>query len=198
MPPPGHEPFLRAICADPEDDTVRLVYADWLDENGDPDRAEFIRLQIQRAQLKAGGESPKELKDRDVLLRRLHEERRRRELPLKILPDTWQRFWRGFVSGVTANAGYLLQNADAIFTAAPIQFLHVRRLTDGTAERFGEMDGLRHIHGLTVSDSRIWMGWSKLLAEKTLVNLRWLELRAGAAFARRSEDAGRVVQTRPR
>lgn len=45
-PPPGYEPFLRAICAEPEDDTVRLVYADWLDENGDPERAEFIRLQI--------------------------------------------------------------------------------------------------------------------------------------------------------
>jgi uncharacterized protein (TIGR02996 family) len=46
MPPPGYEPFLRAICADPEDDTVRLAYADWLDENGDPDRAEFIRASI--------------------------------------------------------------------------------------------------------------------------------------------------------
>ncbi|MBN9120375.1 MAG: TIGR02996 domain-containing protein [Planctomycetes bacterium] len=46
MPPPGYEPFLHAICADPEDDTPRLVYADWLDENGAPERAEFIRLQI--------------------------------------------------------------------------------------------------------------------------------------------------------
>ena len=43
MPPPGYEPFLRAICENPADDAPRLVYADWLDENGDPDRAEFIR-----------------------------------------------------------------------------------------------------------------------------------------------------------
>jgi len=55
MLPPGYEPFLRAICTDPEDDTVRLVFADWLDENGDPERAEFIRLQVRRAQLKASG-----------------------------------------------------------------------------------------------------------------------------------------------
>lgn len=43
--PPGWKPFLAAIVAAPDDDTPRLVFADWLDENGDPDRAEFIRLQ---------------------------------------------------------------------------------------------------------------------------------------------------------
>jgi uncharacterized protein (TIGR02996 family) len=37
------EALLAAICANPDDDTPRLVYADWLQENGDPDRAEFIR-----------------------------------------------------------------------------------------------------------------------------------------------------------
>jgi uncharacterized protein (TIGR02996 family) len=49
MPSPGHEPFLRAICGAPDDDAPRLVYADWLHENGDPDRAEFIRLQVRFA-----------------------------------------------------------------------------------------------------------------------------------------------------
>src|SRR5262245_38486286 len=38
------EGFLRAIAAEPGDDTVRLVYADWLEERGDP-RAEFLRLE---------------------------------------------------------------------------------------------------------------------------------------------------------
>jgi uncharacterized protein (TIGR02996 family) len=27
--------FLVAICESPEDDTTRLVYADWLEEHGD-------------------------------------------------------------------------------------------------------------------------------------------------------------------
>ena len=49
MPPPGSEPFLRAICDNPADDAPRLVYADWLDEHGDPERAEFIRLQVGQA-----------------------------------------------------------------------------------------------------------------------------------------------------
>jgi len=46
---PPEEGFVRAILADPDDDTHRLVYADWLEENGQPERAEFIRLQVERA-----------------------------------------------------------------------------------------------------------------------------------------------------
>jgi len=38
--------LLREICLDPADDGPRLVYADWLDESGDPERAEFIRWSI--------------------------------------------------------------------------------------------------------------------------------------------------------
>ena len=41
--------LLAAIIADPDDDTPRLVYADWPDENGDPDRAAFIRVGVRRA-----------------------------------------------------------------------------------------------------------------------------------------------------
>jgi uncharacterized protein (TIGR02996 family) len=41
----GNE-LLRAILMNPKCDTTRLVYADWLEENGDPERAEFIRVQI--------------------------------------------------------------------------------------------------------------------------------------------------------
>jgi uncharacterized protein (TIGR02996 family) len=38
----GDEAFLRAILASPEDAAPRLVYADWLEEQGDP-RAELLR-----------------------------------------------------------------------------------------------------------------------------------------------------------
>ena len=41
-----YDSFLHAIVANPADDTVRLAFADWLDENGDTTRAEFIRLQV--------------------------------------------------------------------------------------------------------------------------------------------------------
>jgi uncharacterized protein (TIGR02996 family) len=42
-----HDDLLRAILREPDDDDLRLVYADWLEEYGDPVRAEFIRVQIR-------------------------------------------------------------------------------------------------------------------------------------------------------
>ncbi len=46
--------LFAAICANPEEDTPRLMFADWLEEQGDKasaTRAEFIRLQCELAQL---------------------------------------------------------------------------------------------------------------------------------------------------
>src|SRR5687768_1673503 len=45
------ETILRALDENPEDDTPLLVYADWLDENGDEARAALIRLQCERERL---------------------------------------------------------------------------------------------------------------------------------------------------
>lgn len=39
--------LLAAVVATPDDDTPRLVAADWLAENGDEDRAQLIRLQCR-------------------------------------------------------------------------------------------------------------------------------------------------------
>ena len=46
--------FLQDIIASPEDDVPRLVYADWLQEHGQADRAEFIRVQCALARTAAG------------------------------------------------------------------------------------------------------------------------------------------------
>jgi uncharacterized protein (TIGR02996 family) len=45
--------LLRAIIANPDDDTPRLVYADWLDENGQPERAVAIRAHIAAHRINA-------------------------------------------------------------------------------------------------------------------------------------------------
>jgi uncharacterized protein (TIGR02996 family) len=41
--------FLAEIKANPDDDTPRLILADWLDDHDDPERAEFLRLQCRVA-----------------------------------------------------------------------------------------------------------------------------------------------------
>ena len=47
--------FLEAILDDPDDETTRLIYADWLDERGDP-RGEFVRLEATVAGLSRDSE----------------------------------------------------------------------------------------------------------------------------------------------
>src|SRR5688572_17928114 len=51
MPSAEQAALWSAIRTNPEDDTPRLVYADWLQENGDEERAEFIRVQCELAKL---------------------------------------------------------------------------------------------------------------------------------------------------
>ena len=43
----NHEAFVNALRADPADEATRLVYADWLEDHGQGERAEFIRLEMR-------------------------------------------------------------------------------------------------------------------------------------------------------
>ena len=40
--------FLHEIAANPDDESARLIYADWLEDRGDA-RAEFVRVQCELA-----------------------------------------------------------------------------------------------------------------------------------------------------
>jgi uncharacterized protein (TIGR02996 family) len=52
---PDWPAFLAALVAEPDEDTHRLVAADFLEEHGDPARAAFIRIQVALAQLESSG-----------------------------------------------------------------------------------------------------------------------------------------------
>lgn len=45
--------LVAAIQAAPDENTARLAYADWLDENGRPAEAEFLKLQLQAVEANA-------------------------------------------------------------------------------------------------------------------------------------------------
>ena len=70
MPTDEQRALWAAIRAHPDEDTPRLVYADWLQEHGDGIRAEFIRLQCAIAR------QPTDRKTQRKVLRALdHRER---------------------------------------------------------------------------------------------------------------------------
>lgn len=76
--PPELVALLNACRATPADDTPRLVLADWLDEHGEHDRAELIRVQCESA-------SPILDAERAATLRRAERE---------LILANWQR-WAG-------------------------------------------------------------------------------------------------------
>ena len=64
--------FLHSIQEAPDDDAPRLIYADWLDEHGDPDRADFIRTQCRLEALSRDDPRRRELRTRETDLLRRH------------------------------------------------------------------------------------------------------------------------------
>ena len=60
--------FLDAIRESPDDDVPRLIFADWLDDHGEPERAEFVRLQCELARLPPNDERRPALEERECAL----------------------------------------------------------------------------------------------------------------------------------
>jgi uncharacterized protein (TIGR02996 family) len=68
MNQPAEAPFIQSIQADPRAATPRLVYADWLEEQGDP-RSEYLRLEVQLSKCKRTGAKAKQLRRQMLELR---------------------------------------------------------------------------------------------------------------------------------
>src|SRR5438270_1223294 len=104
--------FLNAIRDDPDDDTPRLVYADWLDEQGgiaNAARAEFIRVQVGLARLDETAPARPALEDRENELLRAHEVVWVGDVPRGF--GGW-RFGCGFVIELTGpSAGFVTPGA---------------------------------------------------------------------------------------
>ncbi len=113
--------FLDAICGQPDDDTARLVYADWLAENGEPDRGEFIRVEVELARTPPTTEDDE--RRRRVLLDR-RAELLKRHAKAWLAPFTpfakESSFERGFVQQLNVSANAFLQNAARWFAVTPL------------------------------------------------------------------------------
>jgi uncharacterized protein (TIGR02996 family) len=116
----GHdEAFLRDIIEHADDDAPRLIYADWLQDHGQPERAEFIRLQCRLAAAGALDDP-----DRWALLAReqqlLREHGKGWARALRRLVKRW-RFRRGFVEWVALPARTFLSHGDELFRLSPVR-----------------------------------------------------------------------------
>jgi uncharacterized protein (TIGR02996 family) len=117
--------FIRAIIEEPDDDALRLIYADWLDERGDP-RGRFIRVQCRLAVLPPDDPDRFELEDEERDLLKAHEDEW--AAPFVVLSqaglfDSWN-FVCGFVERVCLTADILRCHGDRLFRDHPVR--HVR------------------------------------------------------------------------
>lgn len=113
--------FLDAICEQPDDDTARLVFADWLTENGNADRGEFIRVQVELARTPPNTEEDE--RRRRVLLER-HDALLKQHKTAWLAPfSPWGKessFVRGFVQSLDVSANDFLQNAERWSAITPL------------------------------------------------------------------------------
>jgi uncharacterized protein (TIGR02996 family) len=64
--------LMRGILAEADEDAPRLVFADWLEENGQPERAQHVRLQCQLAGLPEDDARRAQLKKEAAALEKEH------------------------------------------------------------------------------------------------------------------------------
>lgn len=128
-----HDALLNAIAEHPEEDTPRLMYADWLEENGEPERADFVRTQVYLAQpgLPSGDKPPLVKQNVHYLTNWVREWQA--QLP-ELTGITWGDFNRGLIEEVRAtDERPVIAHAADIFAVPGVHVLRLWRLTDGKA-----------------------------------------------------------------
>lgn len=143
--------FLRAICEDPAADLPRLVYADWLDEHDEPERAEFIRVQVE-----IGTMLDRPAADAESHFTRTAEllESDGKDWCWEVVPDAanWHpvtdgylsvaprvelEFTRGLVAGIDCDQRWFVDHATALFGRCPITTVRITDKRPHTYYRHG-------------------------------------------------------------
>lgn len=107
-----HPGLVAAILAEPEDDALRLVYADWLEEHGEDAWAQFIRAGVAAADSHDMTLNTERLFGLSFLVGTLTAEMR----------FLW--YWeRGFVEYIQTTESFWLRYGRAICAAHPVQRL---------------------------------------------------------------------------
>jgi uncharacterized protein (TIGR02996 family) len=144
--------FLQAIAQSPEDDALRLVYSDWLEENGKAERAELIRVQIELTRIGMDNLRYPELHRREMELLKEHQAAWvRDELPEGVeIEDFEENYWltsgfrRGLPARVVTPLSAFLSVGEKL-ARVPIEKLHIddreSRPSTSLPQRFAKLAG---------------------------------------------------------
>jgi uncharacterized protein (TIGR02996 family) len=172
--------FLQAIRERPHDDAPRLIYADWLEEQGGAPRAaraDFIRIQCALT----AGKVPEQQRAELVRLEQqlLDDWGRQWDRPIRRLAREWN-FHRGFIDDVAIFTDAFLAHAGRLFRLAPIQHLTLRQSNNPTSRymaALAENEHLRRLRSLNLSTQGLESGDVRaLVVSKHLTGLISLNL----------------------
>lgn len=149
----SHEALYRAICAQPNEDTPRLMFADLVEEDGDTLRAQFIRTQVALARVPAY--DPAWVNARHFEPDAVTGWAQTDTLP-KALPKgaSWQRFEfrRGFPWKVgVLSLGAFLEGGATVFDMVPIQALDIDARDRPDLGTLADWPHLARVHKLEFS-----------------------------------------------
>jgi uncharacterized protein (TIGR02996 family) len=149
--------FLLAVREDPDDLALRLVFADWLDERGDP-LGEFIRVQCELEPVRDDYDSPRaeELRRRERELLRQH---RASWLGDAALLDGLDypyggafTFWRGLPDSAALPAHYFEEYGELLAGACPTLRKAVVFEARDNGGLLAGCEGLRHFRAVELAD----------------------------------------------
>jgi uncharacterized protein (TIGR02996 family) len=126
------EALLAAVRESPDDDLPRLVFADWLDDRGEFDRAAFIRAQVEAARAELDSPEARNAEDRAAaLLTDANRETWTQDIRGLLLEADFER---GFIHHATVDAAQFPENARDLFSLEAIRSLRVCRPAPSRSE----------------------------------------------------------------
>lgn len=168
--------FLDAVLAEPDDVSCRLIFADWLEERGDP-RGEFIRIQCALA-----GNHLDELQRARFTIRQqalLAQHEAEWSAPFQGAAGGWT-FRRGFIEDVIFDAEAFLEKAAGLFQVAPVRHVALKRIGTMMVD-VAEHPALRMLEGLVLRGNNMGDTGAEILAREARFS-RLLHLDLGMNF----------------
>jgi uncharacterized protein (TIGR02996 family) len=171
----------RAILEQPDDDAPRLVWADWLEEHGGPDRAAFVRLQCEWVATDPGDPRRDELWQRWLTLLEARGSGWRDELEPDARPAG---YWRALPDWFVLTTDEVVEQLTRLRERVPAQCVVIELA--GFREQLRQWPGLSDFRCLTVAEPQpdpyyqhaSPRGWVWLIQSPRLAGLR----RFAAAF----------------
>jgi len=156
--------FHRLIAAAPDDDAPRLVYADWLEERGDP-RGTFVRVQCALARLPIDHPRRRELEQVEDELFQTHGAAWAHGVAGRV---SGYKFRRGFIDEITLRADAFLEHAPVLLRPGTIRTVHLLNAA-GHVGGLARCPHLARVRALDLCANHLWDDAARLLARSPAI-----------------------------